>query len=130
MDRKRFAYRIHSGSFAFRDPFSAHSLLQRIPWSLVVAVGASFTLERTDRPFDVNWVERLGLVISPRTDSSFLGYERTTANAPVLLAQLMHRRHRGTFLAAWEDVARVGEKSVHLRPRYTKYSAVLRNGGV
>src|SRR5215218_432799 len=58
----------------------------------------------------------LGLVISPRTDSSFLGYERSTAKAPILLAQLMRWRHRGTFLAAWEDVARVGEKSVHLRP--------------
>ena len=72
----------------------------------------------------------LGLVISPRTDSSFLGYERSTANAPVLLARLLRWRHRGTFLAAWEDVARVGEKSVHLRPRYTRYSAVLRKGGV
>jgi sporulation protein YlmC with PRC-barrel domain len=72
----------------------------------------------------------LGLVISPRTRSSFLGYERTTANAPVLLAHLLRWRHRGTFLAAWEDVARVGEDSVGLRSRYTRYSAVLREGGV
>lgn len=72
----------------------------------------------------------LGLVISPRTDSSLLGYERSTANAPYLLAQLLRWRHRGTFLAAWEDVARVGEDVVKLRPRYTRYSAVLREDGV
>jgi sporulation protein YlmC with PRC-barrel domain len=71
-----------------------------------------------------------GLIVSPRTKSSFLGYERTTADAPYLLAQLLRWRHRGTFLAGWEDVARVGEDSVRLRPRYTKYSAILRNDAV
>ncbi|HKV21085.1 MAG TPA: PRC-barrel domain-containing protein [Mycobacterium sp.] len=72
----------------------------------------------------------LGLVISPRTDSSFLGYERTTATAPFVLARLLRWRHRGTFLAAWEDVARVGQDSVRLRPRFTRYSAVLSDGPV
>ncbi|OBB01782.1 hypothetical protein A5662_12910 [Mycobacteriaceae bacterium 1482268.1] len=67
----------------------------------------------------------LGLIVSPRTRSSFLGYERTTATAPALLARLLRWRHRGTFLAAWEDVARVGDHGVALRARYTKYSAVL-----
>jgi hypothetical protein len=67
----------------------------------------------------------LGLIVSPRTRSSFLGYERSTATAPVLLARLLRWRHRGTFLASWEDVARVGDHLVTLRPRYTKYSAVL-----
>lgn len=67
----------------------------------------------------------LGLVISPRTRSSYLGYERTTATAPYLLARLLRCRHRGTFLAAWEDVARVGDELVALRPGFTKYSAVL-----
>jgi hypothetical protein len=67
----------------------------------------------------------LGLVISPRTRSSFLGYERSTATAPFLLAQLLRWRHRGTFLAGWEDVAKVGDDLVVLRPRYTRYSAVL-----
>jgi len=41
----------------------------------------------------------LGLVISPRTKSSFLGYERPGATAPVMLAALLRCRHRGTFLA-------------------------------
>jgi hypothetical protein len=67
----------------------------------------------------------LGLVISPRTKSSFLGYERSGADAPVMLAALLRWRHRGTFLAAWADVARVGTDLVRLRPGYTRYSAVL-----
>jgi sporulation protein YlmC with PRC-barrel domain len=70
----------------------------------------------------------LGLVISPRTRSSFLGCERSTATAPFLLAQLLRWRHRGTFLAGWEDVAKVGDDLVVLRPRYTRYSAVLSAG--
>jgi sporulation protein YlmC with PRC-barrel domain len=67
----------------------------------------------------------LGLVVSPRTRSSFLGYERSTATAPFLLAQMLRWRHRGTFLAGWEDVARVGDGLVALRSGYTRYSAVL-----
>src|SRR5215218_4220842 len=50
----------------------------------------------------------LGLIISPHTRSSYLGYERSGANAPLIVAALARWRHRGTFLAAWEDVARVG----------------------
>jgi hypothetical protein len=70
----------------------------------------------------------LGLVISPRTKSSFLGYERSGANAPVMLAALLRWWHRGTFLAAWEDVARVGSDQVNLRAGYARKSAVLRDG--
>jgi sporulation protein YlmC with PRC-barrel domain len=69
----------------------------------------------------------LGLVISPRTRSSFLGYERSGAKAPMMLAALMRWRHRGTFLAAWDDVARVGSDLIRLRSGYTRYSAVLRD---
>lgn len=69
----------------------------------------------------------VGLVISPRTRSSFLGYERSGAEAPVMLAAFARWRHRGTFLAAWEDVARVGTDQVTLRPNFTRYSAVLRS---
>ena len=71
----------------------------------------------------------LGLVISPRTKSSFLGYERSGADAPVMLAALFRWWHRGTFLAAWNDVARVTSDLVRLRAGYTRYSAVLRDGG-
>jgi hypothetical protein len=69
----------------------------------------------------------LGLVISPRTKSSYLGFERAKADAPALLAALLRWRHRGTFLADWDDVARVGSELVRLRAGYTRYSPVLRN---
>jgi len=69
----------------------------------------------------------LGLVVSPRTRSSFLGYERATADAPVMIAALLRWRHRGTFVAAWDEVSRVGSDVVRLRPGYTRYSPVLRD---
>ena len=46
----------------------------------------------------------LGLVISPRTRCSYLGYERSDARRPAVLAALLRWRHRGTFLALWDDV--------------------------
>ncbi len=55
----------------------------------------------------------LGLVISPRTRV----YERSAAKAPMVLAALLRWRHRGTFLAGWEDVARVATDHATLRPR-------------
>jgi sporulation protein YlmC with PRC-barrel domain len=67
----------------------------------------------------------VGLIVSPRTKSSFLGYERSSATAPTMLAALLRYRHRGTFLAGWEDIARVGADRIFLRPQYTRYSAVL-----
>ncbi len=48
-----------------------------------------------------------GLVVSPRTRTSFLGYERTSVRAPWPIAQLLRRRHRGSFLVHWPDVASV-----------------------
>jgi hypothetical protein len=67
-----------------------------------------------------------GLVISPRTRSSYLGFERSDARHPVLLAALARWRHRGTFLVGWQDIARIGDSGVALRDGYTKYSALLR----
>ncbi|WP_232425785.1 hypothetical protein [Mycobacterium sp. JS623] len=68
-----------------------------------------------------------GLVISPRTKSSSLGYERSGADAPVMLASLFRWWHRGTFVAAWGDVARAGPDQVRVRAGYTCHSAVLRD---
>jgi hypothetical protein len=45
----------------------------------------------------------------------------------MMVAVLQRWRHRGTFLAAWEDVARVGTDHVRLRPGYSRYSPVLRD---
>ena len=68
-----------------------------------------------------------GLIISPRTRSSYLGYERYDARSPAALAALLRWRHRGTFLALWADVARIGAESVTLRAGFQPYSPVLRD---
>lgn len=72
----------------------------------------------------------LGLVVSPKTRSSFWGFERSGATAPALIARVARWRHRGTFVAAWEDVARVGTDGVRLRADYTRFSAMLPSAGV
>jgi hypothetical protein len=69
----------------------------------------------------------LGLLVSPRSRSSFLGYERSAANEPRLLSALLQWRHRDTFLAAWEDVDVVDADAVRLRKGYVRYSPVLRD---
>ena len=48
----------------------------------------------------------------------------------MMLVVLLRWRHRGTFLAGWEDVARLATDHVTLRPGYTRYSPVLRDYGV
>ena len=68
-----------------------------------------------------------GLIISPHTQSSYLGYERSDARRPKLLAALLRWRHRGTFLALWHDIARVSTESVVLRQGFERYSPVLRD---
>lgn len=67
-----------------------------------------------------------GLVISPHTKASYLGYERSEARSPRLVAAVQRWLHRGTFLALWDDVASVGT-SVTLRPGYRRYAATLRS---
>ena len=68
-----------------------------------------------------------GLIISPHTQSSYLGYERSDARRPKLLAALLRWRHRGTFLTRWHDIARVSTESVVLRRGFERYSPVLRD---
>jgi hypothetical protein len=77
--------------------------------------------DHPDRP------EIFGVVVSPRTRSSFLGYERSDARRPFLLADFFRWRHRGTFLALWRDVAAVEKSGLSVRVGFTRYSAVLRD---
>ncbi|MGY4646559.1 PRC-barrel domain-containing protein [Mycobacterium sp. URHB0021] len=77
--------------------------------------------DRPDQP------KLFGLIISPHTESSYLGYERADARRPKLLAALLRWRHRGTFLALWHDIANVSAESVGLRQRFERYSPVLRD---
>jgi hypothetical protein len=67
-----------------------------------------------------------GLLVSPRTGTSFLGYERSAVRAPALLARWFAWRHRGTFLVRWEDVASVAPGRVQLVQGYRRFSPVLR----
>ncbi|MDI2034711.1 PRC-barrel domain-containing protein [Paenarthrobacter nitroguajacolicus] len=67
----------------------------------------------------------VGIVVSPRTASSFLGYERQELSQPWPLAQLLRWWHRGSFLVLWEDIAVLGSREVGLRPGFTAYDARL-----
>ena len=70
-----------------------------------------------------------GLLVSPRTGTSFLGYERTDENSPALLARWL--RHRGTFLVLWDDVLPPDETrtpagpTVMLRPDHRRWNPAL-----
>jgi hypothetical protein len=66
-----------------------------------------------------------GLLVSPRTRSSYLGYERSDARRPALLAALLRWRHRGTFLVLWDDICRVDDESVRLHAGFGRYSPTL-----
>jgi sporulation protein YlmC with PRC-barrel domain len=67
----------------------------------------------------------LGLVVSPHSASSFLGYERNRLTQPWPLPRLLRWRHRGSFLVMWEDIEMIGAESVRLRDGFTAYSTAL-----
>jgi len=67
-----------------------------------------------------------GLIVSPRTRSSYLGYERSEVNRPMALGAWLRWRHRGTFLALWQDVGAVEPRVVRLRAGFHRYSPILR----
>ena len=68
-----------------------------------------------------------GLLVSPRTGSSFLGYERTDERAPALIARWLRYRHRGTFLVLHDDVDELSgrPRAVTLRAGYTRWNPSL-----
>lgn len=66
-----------------------------------------------------------GLLVSPRTRTSFLGYERAGARGPWPVAAYLRWRHRGTFLVLWDDVAAV-TADVTLRPGYRRLEPAVR----
>ncbi len=67
------------------------------------------------------------LLVSPRTGTSFLGYERTDENAPALIARWLRHRHRGTFLVLHEDLEPLADppQEVVLRPGYRRWDPAL-----
>ena len=66
-----------------------------------------------------------GLLVSPRTGTSFFGYERTEVRSPALLARWLRWRHRGTFLVRWQDVVAVEPGAVRLREGFRRLSPEL-----
>ncbi|MCZ2402209.1 PRC-barrel domain containing protein [Paenarthrobacter sp. Z7-10] len=66
-----------------------------------------------------------GFIVSPHTRSSFLGYARTNVNASAALAWILARRHRGSFLVLWPDVATITWHGISLRQGFTKYRPSL-----
>jgi hypothetical protein len=67
-----------------------------------------------------------GIIVSPRTTSSYLGYERTGVRGPAVLTAVLRWRHRGTFLALWSDIAGIDSGAVTLAAGYRRYSPLLR----
>jgi sporulation protein YlmC with PRC-barrel domain len=78
-----------------------------------------------DRGAPLTEVRLFGLIVSPRSRISSLGYERRGVRGPAPIAGWIRRRHRGTFLVRWEDVARVEDGVVRLRPGFSRYSPLL-----
>ena len=66
-----------------------------------------------------------GLLISPHTNSSTLGYERSDVRSPGPIAALDRWRHRDSFIVLWEDVEQIGDNTVTLRPGHARYSPML-----
>ena len=66
-----------------------------------------------------------GLVVSPHARSSSLGFERIEVRSPWPIAAAVHWRHRGAFLVAWDDIARLDPRRVQLRSNFTRRSSLL-----
>ncbi len=94
------------------------------PLGRLIDVRLSVSGDLTDRP-DAPKV--FGVIVSPHTRSSYLGYERRRVNAPRVLAGVLRWRHRGTFLVLWRDVDDITAERLTLRREATKYSPVLSN---
>jgi hypothetical protein len=67
----------------------------------------------------------VGILVSPRSRTSTWGFERRGANAPAIIARPQHWLHRGMFLVAWADVARIDEGRVTLRDGYERLDPSL-----
>jgi hypothetical protein len=71
-----------------------------------------------------------GLVVSPHTKSSPLGFERLEIRSPWPIAQIEHWLHRGSFLVPWADIAAITPGRIQLRPNFARYSPRLLKAAV
>ncbi|HKU12518.1 MAG TPA: PRC-barrel domain containing protein [Sinomonas sp.] len=92
------------------------------------AIDARFVLEAS--PEDARSPEidaRLhGLIVSPHTRSSYLGYDRNGVDAPALIGSFLAWRHRGSFLLLWEDVDHLEPGRIAARPGYRRFRSGFR----
>lgn len=89
-------------------------------------IDVRFVIDGAPRPDAPLAEARLaGFVVSPRTRSSFWGYERTEETRPAVIARFLRWRHRGTFLVPWTSVARLEEDAVHLLPDHEALDPAL-----
>lgn len=84
------------------------------------ATDARFVLPQhpSDAPSEA-WLE--GIIVSPRTRTSFLGYDRVDITSPALIARYLAWRHRGSFLVLWSDIERITTGRIELRAGYRRY---------
>jgi hypothetical protein len=95
------------------------------PEFLGYVTDARFVLDplSTDQPMPI--ARLYGLVVSPHARSSSLGFERIEVKSPWPIAAAAHWRHRGAFLVAWADIARLDPRRVQLRSNFTRRSSLL-----
>lgn len=70
-----------------------------------------------------------GLIVSPHSAGSFMGYERNNVNRPWPVAQILKWWHRGSFLVLWEDIEVMGPEVVRLREGFSAYDPGLQGAG-
>ncbi len=66
-----------------------------------------------------------GLVVSPHTAGSFLGYERAGVTSPWPISSVLRWRERGSFLVLWPDVAELSADRIVVRPGFRRWSTRL-----
>ncbi len=81
-----------------------------------------FVLEGSGTP---SQARLLGIIVSPRSASSFLGYERSSLSQPVILDRLLRWLHRGSFLVRWDDIRRIDDHEVRLRAGFESLPSTL-----
>lgn len=70
-----------------------------------------------------------GLIVSPHTRSSSMGFERTGVRSPWPVAAWQRWTHRDSFLIPWSGVAEIQPHNITLRADVTRYSAMLPGEG-
>ena len=100
------------------------------PEFLGYVTDARFVLDppSADQPMPI--ARLFGLVVSPHARSSSLGFERIDVRSPWPIAAAVRWRHRGAFLVAWDDIARIDTRRVQLRSNFTRRSSLLRESAI